>query len=357
VGRRELLEIRAVTLPQVTQAARAPAVKAVLDRIGDPQAKAVFLSGQEEGGLFLLANAARVRPLGLDNAQMLVAVKARLGIAVLAATQPVPCPHCPPHTINPDGGHVFGCKEAGQGGARALRSIRHKGVLTQLAAQLGRVARGAVPAKVTTEPPLRREWARHPGAPPPRTRRGHNGQEIVADERGDVLVESQGQRVILDLVITYPKAYKPSGAVDARMTGTPGHAADLAARRKKAHYKKRWLIDQSTTRFRPFAVETGGRLHPDARAYLRERVEAYVSEEEREEWTAEQKKTYALTMASLLIAISAATARGTANALLHIQSRVRSYAAGGAAAANQPQAGDGSSCDSDSGGSDGEDGA
>jgi hypothetical protein len=342
---------------QVTQAARAPAVKAVLDRIEEPQAKAVFLSGQEEGGLFLLANAARYRPLGLNNEQMIVAVKARLGIPVLAAAEPVPCPHCPPHTIKPDGGHVFGCKEAGQGGARALRSRRHKGVLTQLAAQLGRIARGAVHAKVTTEPPLRREWERHPNAPPLRTRRTQDGREIIVHERGDVLVESQGRKVVLDLVITYPKAYKPSGAVDARMTGTPGHAADLADRRKKAHYKRRWLIDQSATRFRPFAVETGGRLHPDARAYLRERVAAYVSEEEPKEWTAQQKELYASTMSGMLIAISAATARGTATALLHIQSRVRRYAAGGAAAAIQPQAGDGSSCDSDTESSDGEAGA
>jgi hypothetical protein len=337
----------------VTQAGREAAVKDVFDRIVDPQAKVDFLSGQDEGGLYLHANPARNRTVGLNNAEMIIATKARLGIRVLDTDQPIPCPHCPPHIIKLDGGHVYGCKEAGQGGARAQRSRRHQGVKTQLAAQLGRIARGAVPATVTMEPALSPEWTRHAAAPPLRTRVREDGTEETVDERGDVMVVTEGRRDILDVTITYGKAYKPSGVVDQRMISQPGRAADLAARRKVAQYKKRWLIDQGIARFRPFAVETGGRLHPDARAYLRLRVEEHVSAKERKEWTAAQKEKYASTMASLLIAISAATARGTARALLHIQSRARAYA-GGAAAANPAQAGDDSSSDSDYEGSEDE---
>ena len=73
-----------------------------------------------------------------------------------------------------------------------------------------------------------------------------------------------------------------------------------------------------------------------------------MSAEDREDWKPEQRAKYASVISGLLMALSVTVARGKAAALLHLQSRVRSYQAGGAAAAP---------ADPDSDAEDGDDGA
>ncbi len=118
-------------------------------------------------------------------------------------------------------------------------------------------------------------------------------------------------------------------------------------------YSNRWNLKGSNVRFLPFALETGGRMHPDALAFLKDCVRKYVSANKREEWTAEERRLYASKLSDLLMSVGVSVARGRAVSLLYMARRANALLAGHAAPAPPAAGAMGSEADSEDEGSDG----
>lgn len=321
------------------------AAKDVAASLADPQARADFMSGQGEGGRFLHLNPGALKYLGIADEHFIILLRHRLGLPALDLPNPLPCPDCPPQTINSDGGHVYGCVEMGIGKAKALRTKRHSALQSSLLAALRKLSHGATTLRVAAEPQLEDIYDPVPGAKPSKDGRGGRG-DLLLTHGGDV-------STVLDLVITYPRAVAANGAVDQRMATVPGSAAKKAHERKVKQYSKRWNLKGSCVRFLPFALETGGRMHPHALAFLKGCVEKYVSTNKREEWTAEERALYASKLSDLLMSVSVSVARGRAVSLQYMARRANALLAGHAAPAPPAAGAMGSEADSEDEGSDG----
>ena len=122
------------------------------------------------------------------------------------------------------------------------------------------------------------------------------------------VAESQG-----DLVIYHPQA----ADAEAPCAVKPGVAADDAYKNKLAKYKGLWLIPNGE--FVPLAMETGGRMHPEFREFLRRYAMVKAGVDKYSEMTKEQRATSSANIRYLLTSISVAAARATGLSLLCIK--------------------------------------
>jgi hypothetical protein len=90
----------------------------------------------------------------------------------------------------------------------------------------------------------------------------------------------------------------------------------------------------------PLAVETGGHWHSAFRSFVQQFLREYVSTQDPENWTAEQKALYSRCMQTVLEAVGVAVCRNVASSLAHLVRRCKGYAAA-AAGVNQQGAGAG----------------
>lgn len=137
--------------------------------------------------------------------------------------------------------------------------------------------------------------------------------------RGDALfvfpfAKSQAE-VVVDYVIKCP-----SVATHSQAATTPGTAAESGYSDKLKLYTTFYAFPASS--FAPLAIETGGRFHPATRAFLSLQATHHVragGADSEEPWNAQQKAAYAVAIRTLIVAISAAVAKSTADAIHHHQ--------------------------------------
>jgi len=130
--------------------------------------------------------------------------------------------------------------------------------------------------------------------------------------RADILVlDHDGKATALDLVITHPNVtsvrHGNAGAV-------PGKAAQSAYDSKQTKYAQQFDLATGAS-FVPFAIETGGRLHPKAREALVKFVRSLIDNDP-EKYTPEEKLFYSRSLRGLLDVIDVARAQSVAFALL-----------------------------------------
>jgi hypothetical protein len=220
------------------------------------------------------------------------------------------CPLCnkADHLITPSGGHVLACCEAGAGGARGMRVVRHNSVLS---ATIDGMKKAIAPDRddihVTKEPHLQHSLHWVPKGP----------LTNVDDpaHRADVSywITSTGRRRTADLVITHPQA-----SVDPTCATKPGKAASAAAFRKQKAYDSKWHVPEGN--FVPLAIETGGRMDPAYRSFLSDYMKLQKAGEFKE-WEAKEKAKYAADIKYMLTSISVALVNATGRALLRLIDR------------------------------------
>ena len=121
------------------------------------------------------------------------------------------------------------------------------------------------------------------------------------------------RQVIADLVVTHPRA-----GTHPEHAFTAGSAAADAHAQKLAKYESRWSFPSHE--FVPLAMETGGRLHPDFRGFLRTYVLYAVGHtDDYSKLKKEERADYSKHMRRLLTSISVAAAIASGMALLYIK--------------------------------------
>ena len=295
--------------------ARPGNLKAVLDSIEDPDAKAWLLNSGKEGAAFLLAWPTVGR--GLSNAQFDVLLRVRLGLPIVAKLdEPVPCPRCGPTlragshvpALHPDGLHVLCCREPGKGGAKGKTTCRHAHANHSLQAGLKRVANRANDEDpVRHEPPLRPIWREKPSYTEP-----VNASDRVKNPRGDLAVTIGPNIIVADLVIIHQSVRScplASSVEDALV--------DAAANRKQNLYNNRFDIPSG--QFVPLAVAAGGRFHRATRAFIAKFVGANMptgTASNSAEWSPMIKSLYSSRIRDVANTLSIAVARSVANSLI-----------------------------------------
>ena len=114
--------------------------------------------------------------------------------------------------------------------------------------------------------------------------------------------------IATDTVITHPH---PAALSSASLI--PGATADERAKLKHAHYSRRFIVPPGT--FYPIAVETGGRFHPEARAFL-SKFAAFCVNKPKSDFNADDRLRYTTILQELLDTLSVAVAKSTAKTLL-----------------------------------------
>ena len=228
----------------------------ILNKIAQPDDKAFFLSGGDEGAYWLM-NEGTFKTPALTDVEFSVLVKARLGLQnVTDCDAPTPCPCCTskagtaPQLIGPSGTHVLTCAEGGKGGARGMRNNRHALVKDAVRNAMLETARSssAVPAG---EPVVTDYFAARVAM-----------TKDDKQNRADIRAIYKGRTVLIDTVVTHPTT-RSNKAVST----TPGVAAADANKRKELQYHN--LFDIPVGLLVPFAVETGGRWHSCARDFVK----------------------------------------------------------------------------------------
>ena len=151
----EFLDTKVTRVQHTLSSLAAKTAQTVIhERIEQPDDKAFFLSGGDEGAYWLM-NAGSFKTRALTDSEFSVLVKARLGLrTVTGCSAPTPCPRCThapgtaPQLIGPSGTHILTCTEGGKGGARGQRNIRHALVKEGVRSSMVDTARSstAVPA-------------------------------------------------------------------------------------------------------------------------------------------------------------------------------------------------------------------
>jgi len=283
------------------------------------QHRAWLLSCGGEGARFLMVDPAAQRPYGtpgLAPEELRALMLTRLGL--LPHDDAVTSGNCDRNGCNqpvdPAGLHNTSCLEKGKGGLMGRRPKLHAGVKRALQRTMWRLAKerqlldaidavDAVGSKEPnpSEPPI--SWPSNPAWDP-----GPGGEDTAC--RGDILVKGLpgNEFTVLDVVITTskPTASKHCATV-------VGYAAKIAGDRKVTLYNKRYLVPAGA--FRPFALETGGRMDPRARGLLSDFARMLVGKE-RQYWEKPDLLFYARAMKEMLDSVAVATAKGVAQALL-----------------------------------------
>jgi hypothetical protein len=119
--------------------------------------------------------------------------------------------------------------------------------------------------------------------------------------------------VVGDLVITHPQADKLPAAANPK---TPGAAAAKAAEDNHKSYEADFVIPKDS--FIPLAMETGGRMHPNTRHFLRDFARRRTSlNPDKKAWTQEEKSVYLRTLETLLATVSVALVTAVSRSLQH----------------------------------------
>ena len=316
---------------------------AILNRLAGPDEKAWLLSCGDEGAYFLTASP--ISRLGtLTNEAFTALARARLGMlphdGAHADGGPCRLTGCGSKDVGTTGLHVVAsCMESGAEGAIGLRSTRHRVVKTALfmALRALSIQRGKPHALTKGEPLCDDHFKRKPGCELLLNAALHND---ARDERprGDIGVRlnpiDDAQPVtVLDLVVTHPNPARSGLADAAKAKGT---AAADAYDSKIKKYSSCFVIPAGA--FVPIAMETGGRLHPESRAFLSDFVKQSLLGLEPGEKIADKDdiRYYNYALRTLLDSLAIALAREVAKALLHRGGRAKA-----AAVAPSPQAGAG----------------
>jgi hypothetical protein len=273
-----------------------------LTELLDSQSRAELISGGGEGAAYLYGNPA-VYAFRMNDGLFKVLVLHRLGFPVCDPL-PVGCPLCnkPYITLNEAGSHVHSCMQGGPGGAKGHRAASHNIVLTGLIHAMQYVDRSC---GVRREPWLRElpGWAPRVADLPP------------SKSRGDILwvLALLQKQLVGDVVRAHPQV----SSIPACAT-TAGAAAAAAHEKKIVKYSARWNFPAEE--FVPLAIETGGRMHPEFRAFLR-RFVLYVvgAAESYSDLTKEERANYTKKIKYLITSVSAANAKATARSLLLIR--------------------------------------
>ena len=135
-----------------------------------------------------------------------------------------------------------------------------------------------------------------------------------------------------DLVMRHPQATDAA----APCASKPGTAAEEAYAGKLAKYQSRWRFPADE--FVPLAMETGGRLHPEFRHFLRRfAFVALGSADKYSELTKEERAKYSANIRHLLTSVSVAAARTTGLSLLYIKDACAAVRVPGAGVAEPTQ--------------------
>jgi hypothetical protein len=228
----------------------------VLGRIAQPDDKAYFLSGGDEGAYWLM-HAGSFKTRALTDVEFSLLVKARLGLRIVKGCDaPTECPRCrskpgaAPQLIGPSGTHALICGELGKGGARGMRNARH--MITKLGVRDAMIDSARAGAVVGAREPTVTDF--FPAKP---------GVVLNASEnRADIHAVYMGKAVLIDTVVTHPTTRRNNNAAV-----TPGVAADRSNKIKELQYNTKFDIPVGS--LVPFAVETGGRWHPTARDFVK----------------------------------------------------------------------------------------
>jgi hypothetical protein len=299
------------------------AFASVAARVVDPEAKAWLLSGQNEGATFLLAYPEFGG--GLSDLQFVTLVKARLGLSVVkdlgADATHEQCPACsglkanatdtlrPELTVlRPDGLHALHCHEPGKGGLMGMTSSRHAHLKYTISEVIQRYGpKTAVVDKV--EPVITNYYPIKAGQMP---------------VRGDLAVTINGITKILDVVVSHPHA-----AVEPRVAKTVGIAAAIAHSKKTNLYSNTYDIPSG--HMVPLSAETGGRLHPVFKEYIKGIVTMGLATADAAEpvWTPATRSEFSSRLTAAFVTINIAIARSVAIALIRGSTTVARYAAAG----------------------------
>ena len=223
-----------------------------------------------------------------------------------------------------------------------MRSSRHAPVKKAILFAMRKL--GGTSAVPTIEPDLRTIWREkesylqrrratpaaqqqplhhmqeHPGtpptAPPPHVVEDLPGEATAGARadwankpRGDIVWKAPQGTVVYDLVITHP--LPRSSQQTAQEAGT---AANEAHNDKINKYTRRFEIPGGE--FLPIAVETGGRLHPMARAAFKTFVRTTLGIDPAEPVPPDMAYKYQLAMRTILDSLAVSLAREVAIALL-----------------------------------------
>ena len=306
----EFLDTKVTRVQHTLSSLAAKTAQTVIhERIEQPDDKAFFLSGGDEGAYWLM-NAGSFKTRALTDSEFSVLVKARLGLrTVTGCSAPTPCPRCThapgtaPQLIGPSGTHILTCTEGGKGGARGQRNIRHALVKEGVRSSMVDTARSstAVPAG---EPFVSDHFP---------TKDGVALKKDSEKNRADITGIYMGRTILIDTVVCHPTVRSNKG-----VSTKPGLAADDAFKRKELQYGK--LFDIPVGSLVPFAVETGGRWHPAARDFVKRWVKFGMAIGENHEpdlMNPVVRETYAARIAAFRANVSLALAIAVANTLLY----------------------------------------
>ena len=240
---------------------------------------------------------------------MAAKIMQRIGAPVCDLTLGQRCPLCkkPDPFITAAGGHAFCCDQPGAGGAKGGRGRRHAHVLHVLSDAMESVSKYA--AKVKREPPLK-------DVPGWSVKAGAEGSPAATLDgpRGDILfyVQSANKHIVGDLIITHPRVDRTPACAN-----TDGAAADKAYDAKLASYKARFNFPERG--FVPLAMETGGRMHPSFRDYIRKFILYYLGTDKYDGLEKEQRANYSKHVRHIITSVSVAAARTTGLSLLYLK--------------------------------------
>jgi len=299
----------------VSHALRPQQLKAVLANLSQDDAAWVLSCGAE-GASYLLA------PSRLTSAEFSAISRTRVGIAPTADTRVRGvCSHCDGKPIEPSGLHALHCQQPGSEGAIGQRTTRHAIVLDTMrvafraaAAACGAAAANRVPRG---EPCMADYFPPNPSFAPTDARKPKELRADMSVRDGD------NTTTLLDLVITHPSPLTNKHHSDA--SAIPGIAAKEAFKSKRTKYESRFNMDASETGFLPFAIETGGRWHPEARSFAANFITTCIGKDPKD-YDAIDKTLYAWTLRRLLDSIDVARAKAVAHALILVGSRGNSQA-------------------------------
>jgi hypothetical protein len=205
------------------------------------------------------------------------------------------------HQISSTGDHTFVCAQAGKGGICGRKTSHHEAVKYRVIALLKKYSKGRT---ITNEPSL--QWPLKPGV-----NRTQNTKT-----KGDIAIEQNGVSTILDVQVTFPNV-----ARHPRASSQAGAALEAGKVKKNTEYKDYAI---PVGRFVPFIMETGGRMHKDAREFLNNYIKLYVSEEPNMDlWTPEEKTLYSQSISHCLSSISVALTTSIATTFIRYDQSIR----------------------------------
>jgi hypothetical protein len=280
------------------------------------QAAASVRSRGGEGAAFLHADPSYPQNRLRENE--VVALLNRYLLIPGVPNPPRMCPHCSrpgEEPVEAGEDHAFSCKQPGRGGLAGHHGSTHHSFQSAFLRAMHKFCRGSdEPVEMRIEPLLREQdgWARKAGGP-----------GTMADKADVKVTYLNSNRVeLIDFVISAATARNTSA------WSNDGFQAAKAHKDKVASYAARWHHPPAGTSggLVPFAVEAGGRMHPDARAWVARFIRRHVAgDKDFDDFTAEERADYSHHISATLTYLSVALQRCTARTVLQHLAAVEGY--------------------------------